>query len=123
MIVAAMILVGVYVVFDELQQHSEKNGWKKRLHPTGEGFWNMKARKWLNNSTSWKNKHNWKPSWLFSTALVFLTDGEHFFQMLKHVALAGILAVVFPSLWWAFFVAYAVILCASFLLNEVFLKR
>ena len=122
MTLAALLLVGVYVICDELQQHSEKNGWKKRLHPTGGGFWNLKARVWLNNKTSWENKHNWQPSWLFKTALVSLTDGEHFFQMLKHVALAGVVAIFIP-MWWGFFAAYGFIACMSFIMNEVFLRR
>jgi hypothetical protein len=120
--VIAMILCGVYVIFDELQQHSEKNGWNKRLHPTGEGRWNMKIRPWLNNETSWKNKHNMEPRWLFSTVLVWLTDGEHFFQMLKHVVIAAIVAIL-TSTWWMFIVGYAAIALMSGIMNELVLKR
>lgn len=123
LILPVVLLVAAYVIADELQQHSELDGWKKRLTPQGRpSWWNDKARPWLNVSTGWKNKHNWQPSWLFNTALVSLTDGEHFFQMLKHVALAGLVWLL-TGVFYMAVIAYAVIAVFSYLLNEVFLKK
>lgn len=65
----------LFVLFDELQQECEKNRWPE----------DWKISKWLNEITSYKNKHNWKPTWLFNSVLVWLTDGPHFFQMLNGV--------------------------------------
>lgn len=35
---------------------------------------------WFNPSVSWKNKHRWKPTWLFKTVLVWTTDFWHFLK-------------------------------------------
>tara|TARA_R110000851_G_scaffold68410_1_gene153957 strand:+ start:40 stop:411 length:372 start_codon:yes stop_codon:yes gene_type:complete len=121
---ALIILVTVYVIFDELQQHCEKNGWKLRLNPKGDnyGVWNTKVRPWLNNETSWKNKHNMRPSWLFKTALVGFTDGEHLFQLLKHLTIAG-LAWHFTGSFLLGVLTQAVISGTSFIMNGFFLRR
>ncbi len=49
----------------------------------------LKADRWFNPAISWKNKHEWKPSWLFKTALVWVTD---FWHLLKFVELNLIFA-------------------------------
>lgn len=116
----ALILVAAYVALDELQQHAEQNGFKPSLD--SQSWYNTKALPWLNKKTSWKNKHQWQPSWLFKTALVSLTDGEHFFQLLKHLVLAALVGVLTGSLLIAV-LTQVVIAAASFILNEVFLKR
>jgi hypothetical protein len=37
---------------------------------------------WFNPSESWKNKHRWKPTWLFKTVLVWTTDFWHLLKFL-----------------------------------------
>jgi len=56
---------------------------------------------WWNASESWTNKHSWGPDWLprwvFGSALVWLTDAEHFFQLLSTFS---ILAMIFILGGW-----------------------
>lgn len=119
----AILLLVAYVALDELQQHSEQNGWQKRL---GAKWYNTKALQWLNTQTGWQNKHNWGKNkamkYLYKTALVSLTDGEHFFQLLKHLALAGLVWFFTGKLLFAV-AAMLIIALTSWLLNEVILRR
>ena len=96
-----LILALIYLLFNELEDESIKSNWK------GE-------RPFLNADISWKNKWkldigdhlilNKKRHWYYfsfnptyierfylsSTVLVFTTDGEHLFQIIKNIAiLAG----------------------------------
>lgn len=111
-LVISFIMIIANVVFDELQQHSEENKWK---------FKNKKLNDWLNEKTSWRNKHNWKPSWFFKTAGVFLTDGEHFFQMLKRICI-----LIIPCLFVNFYILPVLFLfqmLMSGFMNEKVLKK
>lgn len=104
-----IIIIGIalFKVFDELEQHAELNRFKGRY------------ANWLNKSTGWRNKHEWKPNWLFKTALVFTTDGEHFFQMLKHLSLLiPILMIDFEIGIYSAVALYGM----SYLMNEKILK-
>lgn len=51
--------------------------------------------KWWNTNQSWTNKHRWYPSWFWKTAGVWLTDAEHFFQMLSLISV--LFAVLIPA--------------------------
>lgn len=42
----------------------------------------MGADWWFNPAKSWKNKHKWKPTWLFRTVLVWTTDFWHLLKFL-----------------------------------------
>ena len=63
----------LFAAFRELSEHAKEGGFKG---------W----PDWWNTPKSWVNKHNWKPSFLFKTVLVWVTDAEHFFQMLSFVS-------------------------------------
>lgn len=118
----------VYYLFNELEDESIKNNWKKN-------------QQYLNTNISWKNK--WKldirgdlqptikwwwyfgiyPShlerfFLSSTMLVFLTDGEHLFQFLKNRAIE----VGFLLLGWQFAVAWIVGKLLMSFIKEKFLN-
>ena len=103
--VAGMFLL--YRLFDEAQDRSMNNRWKFR-------------HKFMNSGAAWKRKWAmskrgelllFEPKWYYlgticpykerfflsSTALVFLTDGEHLFQWFKNRAVE--LAFV-PFSWW-----------------------
>lgn len=116
-----IILLILYVLFDELQQHSEQSKWKPKL-PSPKSVWNDTILLWLNKKTSWKNKHKWKPTWLYSTALVSLTDGEHFFQLLKHICLAIIIGLQFEYVLIATLLTMVVIGIISYIVNDIILK-
>lgn len=63
----------LFAICRELSEHAKEN--KFTGYPD-----------WWNTAKSWQNKHNWRPSWLFKTGLVWSTDAEHFFQLLSMVA-------------------------------------
>jgi len=96
------IVAILFAMGRELMEHSMDSKWDKP-HST-----------WWNRRVSWKNKHEWQPSWLFKTALVWMTDAEHFFQMVMNmsalvgVALAAGLPVSIPAAAIAFFIGNAV---------------
>lgn len=99
--------------FRELMEESMRNRWPSS--------WT-----WWNSRTGWRNKHNWQPSWLFKTILVWTTDAEHFFQLLMtlaNVAAVG-LAVKYPANM-ALFAALAYWLGDGLFgfVKEIFLKR
>jgi len=74
-------------LFRELMEHSRDDKWN-------ESFWGQLAPHFLNSGKKGKahlHKHTWKPSWLWSTWLVWLTDGEHFFQALSTLSVYGAL--------------------------------
>lgn len=94
------LIVGVCkAVSDTLADHYEQSVFVK-WNPW---FWNKKI--------SWINKYRYdaqkqlKPKFPFSTtALVFLTDGWHLFNMIGHIFIfAGILALIFltPNIYYA----------------------
>lgn len=99
----------LYVVFKELEQHGHDSKF-----PDSFG-------KWWNNDTAWKNKHNWRPAWLFRTAFVWATDAEHFFQMLGNWSVAAAVTAISGS-WIALVVSLLVIWSVSWLMNEKVLE-
>lgn len=108
----------LYRMFDELEDASVRNRFKN-------DWWIFKL-KWLNAKLSSKNKwqiardgqiiFNTKKHWYYfgtdpkyierfylsSTALVFLTDGEHFFQFMKNrmIEVAILPFSIFFSVFW-----------------------
>lgn len=84
MILLTAILGALFALCRELSEHAKENNF------VGYG-------RWWNTNTSFTNKHKWKPSWLFKTALVWTTDAEHFFQILSF--LFAITAVYFGGTW------------------------
>lgn len=81
------VLAFVYAYARELSEHSRDGFWTTGIEYRGR----LVDSLWLNSTpTAWRNKHNWRPAWLWSTVLVFLTDAEHFFQFLSSLAVAGI---------------------------------
>jgi hypothetical protein len=73
--------------------------------------------KWWNNDTGWVNKHRWGyvvADWLgfgsaffyhlFRTALVFLTDAPHAFQLLKFIVLSFMVASLSTPIIGALFI-------------------
>ena len=71
----------LFSAFRELSEHAKESkflGWGN----------------WWNTGTSWANKYNWNPSWLFKSAMVWVTDAEHFFQMLS---LITVLFAILPQ--------------------------
>jgi hypothetical protein len=98
-------------LFDELQDHSMTNRWTKFT-------W------FLNTNEGWKRK--WKKGsttiprfWLSSTALVFVTDGEHLFQFLKNRMIEVALLII----CWQFAVVWIVGSILMSFIKEKFLKR
>lgn len=85
----------------ELMEHSRDNRWDKPYST------------WWNSNKAWRNKHEWQPSWLFKTALVWMTDAEHFFQMIMNmsavvaVGLAAGLGASIPVAAITFFIGNA----------------
>ena len=110
MIWISFLFAALFKVFDELEQQSELNKWKTK--------WDW-LNNWLNKEPGWKNKHNWRPTWLFSTAIVWVTDGEHFFQMLKHLCFAAAFA---PLIGWSAILVMLFVMISSFVMNEIVLK-
>lgn len=81
------VLAFVYAYARELSEHSKESRWNINMEFRGQGLDDL----WFNSKpTAWQHKDEWRPAWLWSTALVFLTDGEHFFQFLSSLAVAGI---------------------------------
>lgn len=73
-----------FAMFRELSEHSKDSRWHG--YPD-----------WFNTNKSWVNKHRWGSivfpflpeklsKWIFYSPLVWVTDGEHFFQMLSYVS-------------------------------------
>lgn len=115
MVLSSMMIL-LNVIFDELQQHSEENKWKMP---------NKALNNWLNEKTSWRNKHTWGdkwglPKWVFGSALVFATDGEHFFQLMKRMCIL-IIPCLFLS-FWLFPLFMLIQNGISWAMNEKFLK-
>lgn len=74
----------LFALCRELGEHAKDNRFP--------GHWG----KWWNSDTSWVNKHRWGslllpflPSkvskWIFYSPLVWVTDAEHFFQLLSTI--------------------------------------
>jgi hypothetical protein len=101
-------------VFDELEQHAELDGFPDE--------WG----KWWNKSTSWVNKHNWGVdkhplvAKSLKTWLVWITDAEHFFQMLKHWCMT-LAFISFAG--WQILILFLAIMAASALMNEYVLIK
>jgi len=85
------ILAIIYNISKEMEEASFQN-----TYPANWGSW------W-NNETSWPNKHRWGKALAsrigfaksfiklsMRTWLVFITDAEHFFQMVRMLAMAGV---------------------------------
>lgn len=80
-----LALLGVFfALFRELSEHAKENRF-------------IGYPDWWNTSTSYRNKHEWRPSWAFKTFLVWITDAEHFFQILSF--LSAITAVWIGGTW------------------------
>jgi hypothetical protein len=99
-IVATILLMGMFMLFREMEDESARSNWKNPL----KFLWWTFSTHWLNTGTSWKDKwaldetgnvQLYEPKWwyflsvkpkykekffLSSTWLVSLTDGEHAFQ-------------------------------------------
>lgn len=74
----------LFAAFRELSEHAKEG----RFTNWGD---------WWNTPKSFSNKHEWKPSWVFKTVLVWTTDAEHFFQMVSFIA--AICAVYYGGSW------------------------
>jgi len=59
---------------------------------------------WFNPTISWQNKYKYKPVWLFSTALVWITDFWHFLQFisLNSIFLIVLLYENKTLVWWQY---------------------
>ena len=68
MIYLSFLFAFLFVSFRELSEHAKEGNFKG--YPD-----------WWNTPRSFTNKHEWKPNWLFKSAMVWVTDAEHFFQM------------------------------------------
>ena len=94
------VVAMIFAMGRELMEHSMDSKWSYKST-------------WWNRKVSWKNKHDWKPSWLFKTALVWMTDAEHFFQMIMNMAavvavgLAAGLDITIPAAAISFFIGNA----------------
>jgi len=104
---AIIFICGVFFyLFNELEDECVRSTWNTKYE---------KLNSWLNQKTSWTNKYKegllpYKFKWYHfgiypkyeekfvysSTFLVWITDGEHFFQLLK--ILAVIIGFTFISL-------------------------
>jgi hypothetical protein len=69
-------------------------------------FSRLGADWWFDPSVSWKNKYRWKPTWLFKTVLVWVTDLWHLlkFIMLNLIFVWIIVLTYNEFLWEAFFI-------------------
>lgn len=97
MIICAVVIVAafLYQYFDELQDRCVNSDWLLF------DFWTEvfslqfldKDRSW---TRKWKNGDPEQGEAFFgsSTFLVFLTDGEHLFQLFKQLTIAGMLSVI-----------------------------
>lgn len=83
------------VTMDEIRHHWSR--WFGKV--VKRDFW----KKWMNPSLSFNNKWKIHPAlgWLFSTALVWVTDFWHFLKaiMLNSFFLSIIILLDFPILW------------------------
>lgn len=71
----------LFAAFRELSEHAKENKFKK---------WGP----WWNTNQSFDNKRTWDdklglPSWWFMSVMVWVTDAEHFFQMMSFLAAIG----------------------------------
>ena len=63
--------------------------------------------RWCNPSLSWKNKHKWKPSWLFKTVLVWTTDLWHLLKFLMlNVIFVWIIVFAYGEFIWQPFLIF-----------------
>ena len=94
----------MFAAFRELSEHGKEGGFI--------GWAN-----WWNTPLSSTNKHSWGPDWLpkwvFGSALVWLTDAEHFFQFLSLLCLLAIVFIL--GGWQMALVAYLSQAFAGFL--------
>lgn len=92
-----LLVLGIgFYLFIELMEHSRDDLWNPDLTIFGQNI----GRNWLNSGedgNAWENKHNWKPRGLWKYMLVWLTDGEHFFQFLAYACVIGM--VLFLAGW------------------------
>ena len=118
----------LFFAFNELEDESCRSNWKHSKH-------------FLNTNLSWLNKwksnagrviKNTKKHWYYfginppyierfylsSTALVFLTDGEHLFQFLKKRSIDAAFLVV----GWQYMVAWMIGVILFSFIKEKFLK-
>jgi hypothetical protein len=103
-------------LFRELMEHSRDDKWQ-------ESFWGKAAPHFLNSGRKGKahlHKHNWKPSWLWSTWLVWATDGEHLFQALSTLSVYAALYFATEH-WWVVGLAFLGFNALG-LFKELFLK-
>ena len=82
--------------------------------------------KWWNKNQSWENKYKYKPKWLFTTVLVFVTDGWHLMQFfyMNFFILACILSgygAILPI--WADFIMMSVLTKGTFEVLYSYLKK
>ena len=128
MILLIFIFGALFYLFNELEDESVRNRWKKHTSflNTGESWknkWALRAggdtmppeKKWYYFGILPAHKEKFPYS---STALVFLTDGEHLFQWLKKRSIdAGFLV-----LGWQYFVAWEIGTLVMGIIKEKFLK-
>lgn len=66
--------------------------------------------KWFNKNQSWQNKYKYKPKWLFTTILVFITDGWHLFQFFfLNTLFLSIVLYSELTYWYLDFIIYRVL--------------
>lgn len=109
-------------LFNELEDACVRNRWPS-------------DRTWLNAADSWRNKWKmpltptagrwWQPKyeerfWLSSTVLVWLTDGEHFFQFLKF---RSVEIAIFVLGGWFALSAYVIGAIGARVFKELFIKQ
>ena len=85
----------LFAAFRELSEHGKEGGF-------------IGWADWWNTPVSHRNKYtfgpDWLPRWVFGSALVWLTDAEHFFQFLSLISLLAIVLTL--GSWELVLIAY-----------------
>ena len=115
MIIFILILGALFILFNEVEDECVRSTFKKRKQ-----FWNTNLswkNKWLwvdgkripITKKSWKWLWIWTPEfkerkYLYSTAFVFLTDGEHLMQLFKFIMIELALLMI----GWEYMLAWII---------------
>ena len=91
-----IIVVFLNVTMDKIKTRYNMTIWAK-----------LGADWWFNPSVSWKNKHNWKPTILFKTVLVWVTDFWHLLKFLMlNVVFVWIVVLAYGEFIWQPFLIF-----------------
>jgi len=119
-----VILLGVLICFCNCTQDEIRFHWSRTFgkHIKEDSFW----YDWMNPSVSWANKY-WSENpvlrFLFSTALVWMTDLWHLLKaiIINAVFVAVLILIDEPFVWWRWLIILAVLNFLWGILFELFI--